>query len=226
MIEIKNLYKSYIKDNKEIQVLKNINQKFECGKIYAIVGHSGSGKSTLLQILGMLLDFSSGTYLINDIDVKNISDKEKALIRNKKIGFVFQSYLLNNNMKAYENVMVPMYINNDIKKVDRKNRAIQLLDKLLLSDRINHFPNELSGGEQQRIAIARALANDPKIILADEPTGNLDKENEQIILDIFKKLKEENKCIIIVSHNDIVKKYADVVLSLDNGTLEVCYENK
>lgn len=226
MIEIKDLYKSYIKDDKEIQILKNINQKFECGKIYAIVGHSGSGKSTLLQILGMLLDFSSGTYLLNDIDVKNINDKEKALIRNKKIGFVFQSYLLNNNMKAYENVMVPMYINNDIKKVDRKNRAIQLLDKLLLSDRINHFPNELSGGEQQRIAIARALANDPKIILADEPTGNLDKENEQIILDIFKKLKEENKCIIIASHNDIVKKYADVVLSLDNGTLEVCYENK
>ena len=226
MIEIKSLYKSYTKDDKEIQVLKNINQKFECGKIYAIVGHSGSGKSTLLQILGLLLNFSSGNYLINDVDVINISNQEKAMIRNKKIGFVFQSCLLNKNMKAYENVMVPMYINNDIKKVDRKNRAIKLLDKVLLSDRINHFPNELSGGEQQRVAIARALANSPEIILADEPTGNLDKESEYIVLNIFKKLKEENKCIIIVSHNDIVKKYADVVLSLDNGTLEVCYEDK
>lgn len=224
MIEIKRLYKSYIKDNREIQVLKDVNQKFECGKIYTILGHSGSGKSTLLHILGMLLNFSDGTLLIDDIDVKNISDKEKAKIRNKKIGFVFQSYLLNNNMKAYENVMIPMYINNEIKSIDRKNRAIKLLNKVLLSDRIDHFPNELSGGEQQRVAIARALANDPEIILADEPTGNLDKENEKAILNIFKKLKEENKCIIIVSHNEIIKKYADCILTIDDGELEVYNE--
>ena len=224
MIEVKKMYKSYVKDNNEIKVLKNVNQKFECGKIYAIIGHSGSGKSTLLYTLGMILDVTDGTILINGIDINKITNKEKANLRNKKIGFVFQSYLLNNNMKAYENVMIPMYINNDINKKDRKTIAIELLNKVFLSNRINHFPNELSGGEQQRVAIARALANNPDIILADEPTGNLDKQNEKIILDIFNKLKEEKKCIIIVSHNDMVKKYADVILTINNGVLEVQHE--
>ena len=117
--------------------------------------------------------------------------------------------------------MVPMYINVNIKKSNRKNLAIQLLKKVKLEDRINHYPKELSGGEQQRVAIARALANNPEIILADEPTGNLDKENEKLVLEIFKKLKEEGKCIIISSHSDYIKKYADVILEINDGKVEV-----
>lgn len=221
MIRVEKLNKSYFKNNKEISVLKNISYEFECGKIYAIIGHSGSGKSTLLYVLGTLLDFETGNLFIDNVDVKIISEKQKAEIRNKKIGFVFQSYLLNNNMKAYENVMVPMYINDKINVKERKKNAIELLEKVELLDRVNHFPKELSGGEQQRVAIARALANNPDIILADEPTGNLDKNSEKKVLDTFKKLKNENKCIIIVSHNDIVKQYADCVLEIDNGILEV-----
>lgn len=221
IIKIENLCKTYEKDNKKISVLKNINYKFEEGKIYNIVGHSGAGKSTILNILGTLISYDSGNLWIDGMSVSKMTNQEKAKIRNRKIGFVFQSYLLNEQLKAYENVMVPMYINPDINKKDRKRIAESLLDKVKILERSNHFPKELSGGEQQRVAIARSLANNPKIILADEPTGNLDKKNEKKILEIFKSLKEEGKCIIIVSHSDYVKEYADVVLELDDGHLEV-----
>lgn len=221
IIKISDLVKKYKKKEKEILVLNHINLSFEKGKIYNIIGHSGSGKTTLLNIIGTLLEFDSGKILIDGFDITSMNEKEKAGVRNQKIGFVFQSYFLNDKLKAFENVMVPMYINVNIKKSNRKNLAIQLLKKVKLEDRINHYPKELSGGEQQRVAIARALANNPKIILADEPTGNLDKENEKIILDIFKKLKEEGKCIIISSHSDYIKKYADVILEINDGKVEV-----
>lgn len=221
IIKISDLVKKYKKKEKEILVLNHINLSFEKGKIYNIIGHSGSGKTTLLNIIGTLLEFDSGKILIDGFDITSMNEKEKADVRNQKIGFVFQSYFLNDKLKAFENVMVPMYINVNIKKSNRKNLAIQLLKKVKLEDRINHYPKELSGGEQQRVAIARALANNPEIILADEPTGNLDKENEKIILDIFKKLKEEGKCIIISSHSDYIKKYADVILEINDGKVEV-----
>lgn len=221
IIKISDLAKKYKKKEKEILVLNHIDLSFEKGKIYNIIGHSGSGKTTLLNIIGTLLEFDSGKILIDGFDITSMNEKEKADIRNQKIGFVFQSYFLNDKLKAFENVMVPMYINVNIKKSNRKNLAIQLLKKVKLEDRINHYPKELSGGEQQRVAIARALANNPEIILADEPTGNLDKENEKIILDIFKKLKEEGKCIIISSHSDYIKKYADVILEINDGKVEV-----
>ncbi len=221
IIKISDLAKKYKKKEKEILVLNHIDLSFEKGKIYNIIGHSGSGKTTLLNIIGTLLEFDSGKILIDGFDITSMNEKEKADIRNQKIGFVFQSYFLNDKLKAFENVMVPMYINVNIKKSNRKNLAIQLLKKVKLEDRINHYPKELSGGEQQRVAIARALANNPEIILADEPTGNLDKENEKIILEIFKKLKEEGKCIIISSHSDYIKKYADVILEINDGKVEV-----
>ena len=221
IIKISDLVKKYKKKEKEILVLNHINLSFEKGKIYNIIGHSGSGKTTLLNIIGTLLEFDSGKILIDGFDITSMNEKEKADVRNQKIGFVFQSYFLNDKLKAFENVMVPMYINVNIKKSNRKNLAIQLLKKVKLEERINHYPKELSGGEQQRVAIARALANNPEIILADEPTGNLDKENEKIILDIFKKLKEEGKCIIISSHSDYIKKYADVILEINDGKVEV-----
>lgn len=221
IIKISDLVKKYKKKEKEILVLNHINLSFEKGKIYNIIGHSGSGKTTLLNIIGTLLEFDSGKILIDGFDITSMNEKEKADVRNQKIGFVFQSYFLNDKLKAFENVMVPMYINVNIKKSNRKNLAIQLLKKVKLEDRINHYPKELSGGEQQRVAIARALANNPEIILADEPTGNLDKENEKLVLEIFKKLKEEGKCIIISSHSDYIKKYADVILEINDGKVEV-----
>lgn len=221
VLEVNDLSKKYLFQNKEIMVLNHVNQTFDKGKIYNIVGHSGSGKTTLLRILGTLLDCDSGEV---DIDGKNLSimkEKEKARLRNQKIGFVFQDYLLNDKLKSYENVMIPMLINKNIIPKKRKERAIILLEKVRLTDRINHYPKEMSGGEQQRVAIARALANNPDIILADEPTGNLDKENEKIILDIFQELKKEGKCIVIASHSEYVKKYADVILHIEDGHLEV-----
>lgn len=220
MIEIINVKKSYLKSNNKICILNGINYEFKAGKIYAIMGHSGSGKTTLLNIIGTIIDFDSGELVIGGKNVSNLNFNQKADIRNKKIGFVFQNYLLNNNLKAYENIMIPMLINKEINPRDRKKISLNLLDKVGLSERFNHYPKELSGGEQQRVAIARALANNPSIILADEPTGNLDIESEKKVLEIFQELKKDGKCIIIVSHNDIVEKYADYVLKINNGVLE------
>lgn len=171
---------------------------------YAIIGHSGSGKSTLIQVLGLLEPLTTGTYLYNSVDVETFAEDEKAVIRAKKIGFIFQNYYLDPCLKAFENVMLPMYVNEEIAKQDRKEKAIQLLEKLGLQDRIYHFSKELSGGEQQRVMNARALANDPDIILADEPTGSLDEENEKIIFDLLKKISEEGKCVIVVSHSNVI----------------------
>lgn len=221
VLEINKLSKTYKMKQEENKILDNISQKFETGKIYNIIGHSGSGKTTLLRILGILLDYDNGKLLINGNDISALNEKEKAQIRNKNIGFVFQDYMLDSKLKAYENVMVPMFINKDIESKNRKELSIELLKKMNLEKLINHYPKELSGGEQQRVAIARALANNPNIILADEPTGNLDKRNEKIILEIFSNLKKEGKCIIISSHSDYVKEYADVVLKIEDGILEV-----
>lgn len=221
VLEVNKLYKSYSHNKKKNNILNNVNQKFEKGKIYNIIGHSGSGKTTLLRILGILLEYDSGMVVIDGKDIFSLTEKEKSQIRNNTIGFIFQNYLLDDRLKAFENVMVPMYINKNIAKSNRKNLALELLKKVKLEERENHYPKQLSGGEQQRVAIARAIANNPNIILADEPTGNLDKENEKMILEIFSILKREGKCIIISSHSDYVKKYADVVLMLEDGVLEV-----
>ena len=217
-----NAEKKYNIKNNEIIVFKNLNIQFDekDGKFYAIMGHSGSGKSTLIQILGLLDELTNGKYILNKIDTNKLTEDEKSFIRMKKIGFVFQSFHLNNKLKAYENVMLPMMINKNIKSNERKKKAIFLLKQLNLENRINHFPNELSGGEQQRVAIARALANDPDIILADEPTGNLDVQNEREVFKILKQLAKSGKCVIVVSHNDIIKQYADEIFLMDNGILK------
>lgn len=217
-----NAEKKYNIKNNEIIVFKNLNIQFDekNGKFYAIMGHSGSGKSTLIQILGLLDELTNGKYILNKIDTNKLTEDEKSFIRMKKIGFVFQSFHLNNKLKAYENVMLPMMINKNIKSNERKKKAIFLLKQLNLENRINHFPNELSGGEQQRVAIARALANDPDIILADEPTGNLDVQNEREVFKILKQLAKSGKCVIVVSHNDIIKQYADEIFLMDNGILK------
>lgn len=220
IMQIENLEKSYTLKNQTINVLSDISYEFETGKFYAIIGHSGSGKSTLIRILGFIDNNYKGVYKINNITVDSLSDKQLSEFRMKNIGFIFQDFLLNKSLKAYENVIFPMIINPQIKKKERKKRAIDLLESVNLLSRINHFPDELSGGEQQRVAIARALANNPQIILADEPTGNLDKENETLIFEELKRLSEDGKCVVVVSHSNEVFKYADVVLKLDNGKME------
>lgn len=201
-------------------ILKNVNLDIEDSKIYVIKGESGVGKSTLLNILGLLDKPTSGNVEINGKIVNNLKDDELSEIRMNTLGFVFQSFYLNNNLKAYENVEVAMYINKKFSKKEIENRAENLLEILGLSDKKMSFPNELSGGEQQRVAIARSLANEAKCILADEPTGNLDKNNEKIVLDCFKNLANDGRTIVIVTHSDSVLEYADKVYCIKNGILE------
>ncbi len=219
IIELKNIKKEYQMKRRSLLVLDNISISFEKGKIYAIMGHSGSGKSTLVNIIGLLDQVTKGEYLLDGLDVSKMSENELALMRRDKIGFIFQDYFLDEYLNAYENVMYPMLINKNIPKAKMKDLAIKLLEKVNLNDRYDHFPKELSGGEKQRVAIARALANDPDVIIADEPTGNLDKTNEKKIFELLKKLSEEGKCIIIVSHSDIVKNYADKLYELDDKNI-------
>ena len=216
-ISVDKLCRDYYLKNELIHAINNICYTFEYGKFYAIMGHSGSGKSTLIQCIGLLDKVDSGKIYIDGENVSSLKEHSKNEIRNKKIGFIFQDYYLNNTMKAYENVMLPMLINDKYNKTDMKKRAKELLKLVGLEDRVNHYPKELSGGEQQRVAIARALANSPSIILADEPTGNLDEFTEKYVLEKLRKLADEGNCIIVVSHNPVIVEYADYVLKMKSG---------
>lgn len=218
-IILKNGIKEFSLKDEKIMAMDNVNLKIDIGRLYVIMGHSGSGKSTLIQILGLLDNLTSGELYIDGQDVSNISEDEKADIRQKKIGFVFQSFYLNPKLTAIENVMLPMYINKDIESSNRRRKALKLLTNFGLENRINHYPKELSGGEQQRIAIARALANDPDFILADEPTGNLDVKNEEIVYNTLRDLANNGKAVVVVSHNENIKKYADKVFYMNSGKL-------
>ncbi len=218
-IVLKNGIKEFSLKDEKIIAMDNVNLEINTGKLYVIMGHSGSGKSTLIQILGLLDNLTQGELYINGQDVSNISEDEKADIRQKEIGFVFQSFYLNPKLTAIENVMLPMYINKDIESSNRRRKALKLLTNFGLENRINHYPKELSGGEQQRIAIARALANDPSFILADEPTGNLDVNNEEIVYNTLRELANSGKAVLVVSHNESIKKYADKVLYMNLGKL-------
>lgn len=218
ILKVKNLVKNYYKDNEKIEAVNNISYNFEKGKFYAIMGPSGSGKSTFLHLIGTLDTYDEGSVFINNIDVSSLDDLQLSKIRKEEIGFVFQSFYLNNNMKAYENVIMPIMLDK-IPYKDKKEKGITILNNLGLEKRVNHYPSELSKGECQRVAIARALINNPNIILADEPTGNLDSKNERNIFELLKKLSFEGKCVIVVSHNEEIKKYADVVLKIRDGKL-------
>lgn len=219
-MNIENVCKVYKTKNDEVKALDNVSYEFKPGKLYAIMGHSGSGKSTLISILGLIETLTSGRITINNKDISKLKDDELANLRMKYIGFVFQDFYLDEHLKAYENVLLPMLINKEIKKADRKEKALKLLTDLGLNERINHYPKELSGGECQRVAIARSLANDPEIILADEPTGNLDEENEKLVFETLKSLAKKGKCVIVVTHSEEIKKYADEILKITKGKLE------
>ena len=217
-IELKNCTKTYMKNNKKIIVLNKINYTFYYSKFYAIMGNSGSGKSTLINILAGLIKTDFGEILYDG--KLQSTNFQLAKLRNENIGLVYQSYLLNDNMTALENVILPLLLNPTTNISEAKEKAKKLLKKFGLEKRYSHYPKELSGGEQQRVAIARALINNPDIILADEPTGNLDKENEKYVFSLLKELsKSEKKCVIVVSHNENINKYADEILILKDGKL-------
>jgi len=220
VIELHDIQKEYNTINEKLEVLKGINYSFSKNKLYLIKGHSGSGKTTLVNILGLMDSQTKGEYILCGKNTSKLTDTEASNFRLNHLGFIFQDYNLNPFLNASENIMVPMLVNKNIKKSKRNDRADKLLEKVGLLDRKSHFPKELSGGEQQRVAIARALANNPEIIIADEPTGNLDKENEKIIFSLLKQLANEGRCIIVVSHSNEIMDFADICLELENGTLK------
>lgn len=214
-IDIKNVSKSFFAHKENIEVFKDYNVSFEYGKLYGIMGHSGCGKSTLIKLIGMLESVDSGEILIDDNEASSLSDEQQATLRNEKIGFIFQDYLLDDNLNVYDNIQLPTLLRTDWK--EKKDNIIELARKYGIDNRLKHYPKELSGGEQQRVAICRALINNPNIILADEPTGNLDRKNEEIILNDLKELSKNGKCVIVVSHSDNIKKYADKIINLEEG---------
>lgn len=217
MIELKNIRKSY----GSLQVLKGVNLTIDKGKVISIVGASGAGKSTLLQIIGTLDKPDDGQLLINDIDVLSLNDKNLSLFRNKNIGFVFQFHHLLPEFTAVENVCIPAFIHKT-PKAEAEKRAIELLTSLGLSERLHHKPSELSGGEQQRVAVCRALMNKPAVILADEPSGNLDSASAKELHELFFKLRAEfNQTFIIVTHNEELANMADQKLVMKDGNIVV-----
>lgn len=218
LITIKDLNKTYKTGTVEVKALINVNLTIEHGEFIAIMGQSGSGKSTIMNIIGCLDKPTDGEYLLDGIDISNQNQDELSLIRNKKIGFIFQAFNLIPRTNVLKNVELPM-IYAKIKPAQRKKRAIELLEKVGLGDRIKHLPNELSGGQKQRVAIARALANNPPIILADEPTGNLDTQSSNEIMEIFKNLHNEGASIIVVTHEPDIAEYADRVVVFRDGII-------
>lgn len=219
MLELKNVKKVYVVKNEKVMALNDVSYTFEMNNFYGIMGHSGSGKTTLISILGLLESFDSGTYLLNGEEVKDFDNNKISKIRRDYVGFVFQDFYLDEYLNVYENVMLPLITHKELSKETKNEMVIEALTKVGIVDRINHFPSQLSGGEKQRVAIARALINNPKIILADEPTGNLDEDNEKMIFQILKDLSKEGKCVIVVSHSNEVKSYADKIIKIANGKL-------
>ena len=207
--------KNYNVKAEEVRVLKNISLEFELGKFYAIMGKSGSGKSTLIKILGLIENPTDGKMYFKEDDVSKLDDVQKSDIRNKNIGFVFQDYLLDDNMTVLENIMLPSLIDKVNK--NKMKHIEELMQRYGILNRSNHFPSQLSGGECQRVAICRALVNNPDIILADEPTGNLDVKNEIFVFQSLKEQAIKGKCVIVVSHSDKIKDYADKVFVLKDG---------
>ena len=222
ILELKNINKVYKTKAEEIHILKNINFVVEKGDFISIQGKSGSGKTTLLNIIGLLDEASNGVMEIDEKQINYKNEKIKNKIRHEKIGFVFQFHYLLNEFTALENVMIPALINKKINKKELKEKARQLLELVELGHRINHKPLELSGGEKQRVAIARALINDPEILLADEPTGNLDSDTSDIINGLFKKINEEKgQSIIIVTHSIELANMAKKQYVIKNGEFKL-----
>lgn len=219
MIEVSGLSKSYKTGNIEVIALREINFKIESGEYISIMGPSGSGKSTLMNILGCIDTPTSGSYRLDGQEVSTLDDEGLATIRNQKVGFVFQTFNLLPRLTALANVELPL-VYSGTGRNERRERALKALERVGLSDRVNHKPNELSGGQSQRVAIARALVNNPSIILADEPTGNLDRATGSDIINLFQKLNSEfGVTLVIVTHDQEVGKSAGRLVQLVDGRI-------
>jgi putative ABC transport system ATP-binding protein len=218
MIYLKNIVKSYQTGNHSINVLKKVNLEIEKGELVSIMGSSGSGKSTMLNILGILDDYDSGRYMLNNTLIKNLSERKAAYYRNQFIGFVFQSFNLLSFKNAMENVALPLYY----QKVSRKKRnlkALEFLEMVGLKDWAQHMPSEMSGGQKQRVAIARALISNPKVILADEPTGALDSRTTLEVMNIFKEVNSKGITVVIVTHEKEISELTDRMIYLKDGQI-------
>lgn len=219
IIHLENILKSYFLGKNELQVLKGIDLDINKNEYVALMGPSGSGKSTLMNILGCLDSPSGGKYVLNGKDVSRMHDDELAKVRNEEIGFVFQQFNLLPRLTAAENVALPL-VYAGISKKERNERAIAVLQKVKLEDRMHHKPNELSGGQCQRVAIARALINNPSIILADEPTGNLDSKTSHEIMEMLGKIHSDGNTVVLVTHEEDISMFAHRVVRLKDGLIE------
>ena len=218
LIEINNIYKIYNPGENEVRALDGINLTIEHGEFLAIVGQSGSGKSTLMNMLGLLDIPTSGTYILDGVDVKDMTDDELSEIRNKEIGFIFQGFNLIPSLTAVENVELPL-VYRGMKKDERNKLALEALERVGLSHRLDHLPKQMSGGQQQRVAIASAVAARPPIILADEPTGNLDSHSGVEVMKILHELHEEGRTVILITHDNDIANEAQRVIRIQDGQI-------
>jgi putative ABC transport system ATP-binding protein len=225
MISLKGLVKNYMVGTQVVEALRGIDLVIKKGEYVAIMGPSGSGKSTLMNILGALDTPSSGHYYLNGTDVSQMVDNDLAVIRNKEIGFIFQTFNLLPRYDALENVILPL-IYGGVPKHERRERGLNVLEKVGLSDRVTHKPNELSGGQRQRVAVARALVNNPSIILADEPTGNLDSKTSVDIMNLIRDIHELGNTIIVVTHEEDIAMRAQRIIRLLDGHIESDRQNE
>jgi putative ABC transport system ATP-binding protein len=219
IIAVKNLVKTYTMGDVEVHALRGVNAEIVPGEFVAIMGKSGSGKSTFMNILGCLDVPTRGTYLLDGVDVSSLSKDQLATLRNHKIGFVFQSFNLLSRTSALENVELPLMYNRKISSKEMRERSLKALEQVGLASRSGHMPNQLSGGEQQRVAIARSLVNDPVVILADEPTGNLDTRTSLEIMDIFQRLNEKGITIVIVTHEADIAGFTKRNITFGDGKI-------
>lgn len=219
VLEIKEVSKVYTIGTHDVKALDNVSLSIEEGEFVSITGPSGSGKSTLMHIIGLLDNPTKGTVLIDEVNVEKYTEEELAKVRNKKIGFVFQQFNLLSRTTALENVYLPL-IYNGATEEEMIERATEMLKKMGLGERLDHHPNQLSGGQQQRVAIARALVTNPRVLLADEPTGNLDSKSGLEVIEILKDLNEEGKTVILVTHDMDIAKVAKRIIKIVDGKVE------
>lgn len=224
MIKISNLEKFYRTEEVETVALNNLNIHVREGEFVAVMGPSGCGKSTLLNIVGLLDDLDGGSYLFNGIEVAKYNERKRSDLRKHNIGFVFQSFNLIDELTVFENVELPLIYTN-VPKSERKQKVEAVLEKVQMMHRRNHFPQQLSGGQQQRVAVARAVVNSPKLILADEPTGNLDSTNGQEVMQLLTELNENGTTIIMVTHSEHDAKFADRIIRMLDGQVIMESEN-